>query len=125
VITPLLRAGECGTADGVDVTSDEPVKTSCLQESRMHQWPGLRAMPPIAVIGAAPGSAVREFWRNELICKNPDGSMRQASRRTPASRSPHGLPPSAAVLAKQSQCVDPADAHLLAVDGSGATRRPA
>ena len=50
--------------------------------------------------------------RNEPICKKPDRSMRQVSRRTSASRSQHGLPPSAAVLAKQTQCVDPADAHL-------------
>jgi hypothetical protein len=84
------------------------VKTSCLQELQMHQRPGFRAVPSIIVIG----SAAHQFWRNEPICKKPDRSMRQVSRRTPASRSQHGLPPSAAVLAKQTQCVDPADAHL-------------
>jgi len=93
------------------------VKTSSSRKSGTDQSSGCGAVSPVAVTGASPGSAVRQFWRNELICKNADKSMRQVSRRQPAGRSRHCLPRhclpgSAAVLAKQSHRADFEDRRL-------------
>src|SRR3984885_6124569 len=42
-------------------------KTSSSRKSGTNQSSGYGAAPSVAVSGASPGSAIRQFWRNELL----------------------------------------------------------